>query len=87
MVLSYIKKWLHQGQFLETFGGEVIPTKMSVMVSYFGSSLQYVSIDVVLQLIMKNIMFKALSYGLQFLGMLLVGIWKYVFWWRRSILW
>ena len=34
IVLFYIKKWLHQGQFLEIFRGEIIPTKISVM-DYF----------------------------------------------------
>ena len=40
-VLFYIKKWLHQGQFLEIFRAEIIPSKKSVMDSYFGSNLQY----------------------------------------------
>ena len=41
IVLFYIKKWFHQGQFLEIFRGEIIPTKKSVIDSYFGSNLQY----------------------------------------------
>ena len=41
LFVSYIKKWLQQWQFLETFGGEIIPTKKFVMDSYFGSNLQY----------------------------------------------
>ena len=41
IVLFYIKKWLHQGQFVDIFIGEIIPTKKSVMGSYFGNNLQY----------------------------------------------
>ena len=41
IVLFYIKKWLHQRQFLEISWGEIIPTKKSVMGFYFGSNLQY----------------------------------------------
>ena len=37
--LSYIKKWFHQEQFLKIFGGEIIPTKKSVMDSYIASNL------------------------------------------------
>ena len=45
--------------------------KNSVMNSYFGSKLQYfvrinLSIDVVFQVTVKDIMFKARSCGLQF---------------------
>ena len=65
----YIKKWLQQ--FLDILGGEIIPMKNSAMNSYFGSNLQYfvrinLSIDVVFQVTVKDIMFKARSCGLQF---------------------
>ena len=56
---------LHQGQSLEIFGGEIISTKKAVMDSYFRSNLQYfiflkmnLSINITLQVIMKNFMFK-----------------------------
>ena len=50
------------------FGGKVIPTKKSAMDLYFRSNLQHLqeqTIDVVLQVIVRNIIFKARSYGLQ----------------------
>ena len=40
MVLFYTKKSLHQAQFVEILRGEIIPTKKSMMDSYFGSNLQ-----------------------------------------------
>ena len=65
----FIKKWLQQ--FLDILEGEIIPMKNSVMNSYFGSNLQYfarinLSIDVIFQVTVKDIMFKARSCGLQF---------------------
>ena len=42
IVLFYIKnEFTRDEQFLETFRGEIIPTKKYVMDSYFGSNLQY----------------------------------------------
>ena len=47
---------------------EIIPIKDSAMDSYSGSNLQRkdLSIDLVLQVIVKNIKFETHSYGVQF---------------------
>ena len=39
--MFFIKKWLYQSQFFEDFGGEIIPSKKSMMASYHGGNLQY----------------------------------------------